>query len=175
MNPVHVLLVVFMISLASGIGIAEDSCKTAKKEIGLKRQQLSEYVTAMMKMKNDAYLKNAFQYKIDEITKEIHQMESDLDTCTESGPEKVETAGGAKSEENQYATRSCGDLTRMLVQTIRKTNTLKRRTQSIFSDLSSKEKSELEQATQDLENIRATLKSRCSQTGGTGRPGHRPR
>ncbi len=51
----------------------------------------------------------------------------------------------------------------MLLQLLRKTAALKRREKSLFSELTTAEKTELQEANRELQIVKSELKKRCSQ------------
>lgn len=136
-----------------------------KKELGTKQKELNSYLDALEKSRqeHDSLLLGALNYKIDQIISQIATLEEKAANCGESQETaKVEGFSSVKSEEGQFATKSCGELRKMMVQVIRRVNALQRRENSLLSELTTSEKSELKDARQDLDKIRKILNTRCA-------------
>lgn len=140
-------------------------CQALRQELQIKQEQLNSYLEALGKKGNreDPLLQNVLNYNIEQLILAMSVLEKRIKDCdvSESGSE----SGGmssVKSEESKFATKTCGDLRRMLVQHVRKENAFKRRENSFLADLTPAEKTEYRETVQDLETIRTILKNRCT-------------
>jgi hypothetical protein len=161
-----VLLGIVLLSLVTAAFSASlGDCNNLRKELEVKQRDLASYLEAIGKSRSehDQLLLGALNYKIDELVTQIAVLEERIAPCTD-GEEAAKTKGlsSVKSEEGKFATKSCGELRRLLVQFYRKVNAFKRRENSFLSELTPAEQNELNEAARDLENVRKILNSRCA-------------
>ncbi|HMK37545.1 MAG TPA: hypothetical protein VK463_20905, partial [Desulfomonilaceae bacterium] len=154
---------VLIFLVAGNCARAEDSCAILARDLEQRKRQLADYLEASQKLRQDKDMRliELLNYKIEDLADQIRTIETEMAGCTtgttEAGLSEV------KSDEGQYATKSCFDLRNMLVQLLRKTSSLKRREKSLFSDLTPAEKNELQEATHDLQIVKSILKGRCAE------------
>jgi hypothetical protein len=142
---------------------AEDACSAIAKTLEQKRRQLGDYFEALKKLHNekDARLLEVLNFKISDLTGQIRNLETEMAGCP--GGSAGQGLSAIKSDEDPYSTKSCDDLRKMLLQLARKIAPLKRRERSLFSELTTAEKAELQEAERDLQLVKSELKKRCSQ------------
>lgn len=150
----------------AGMAFAEsEGSKTVGATTDTKRKQLAEYLVALDKAHKgkDSELVSVLNYKIKELLDEIvtPYTTNTTDSVPNPSPTLVDTSS-VKSESSEYATKKCDELRNMLVQLLRKTNPLKRRERSTFSELSDSEKKELQEATREMNIVSEIMKARCA-------------
>jgi hypothetical protein len=169
------LLVLLSLSLLllNPVSAAEDACAVIAKSLDQKKQQLGDYFEALKKLhsERDARLLEVLNFKIGDLSEQIRSLEAEMAGCP--GRNTGEGLSAIKSDEDQYATKSCDDLRKMLLQLLRKTASLKRREKSLFSELTTTEKAELQDANRELQIVKSELKKRCSQP--TPKPQSQPK
>ena len=69
----------------------------------------------------------------------------------------------ARVDDNPYISKTCPELKKALVPLIRKFNELKRREKGLFAEFTQKDREELSQARQSLDEIKQQLRQRCSE------------
>lgn len=67
-----------------------------------------------------------------------------------------------KSDEEKYATKSCGELRSLVLPLLRKTQDLKRKEKSLLAGPTPEETAELAEASEQLTIIARILKTRCA-------------
>jgi hypothetical protein len=142
---------------------ADKECEEAKLSLESNKRLLREYVVALenAKERREAELVGLLTKKIDQLVEAIVKAEAQSDCDKSNAPDKLHAVGPVKSEENEYVTKSCDELRTIMVQLLRKTSPLKRRSTSTFSELSSVEKQELDEATRDLKAVLAATHIKC--------------
>jgi hypothetical protein len=160
-----ILVVSLLLSLVvvDFVSSADDACAVIAASLAQKKRQLGDYFEALKKLhsEQDARLLEALNFKIGDLSEQIRNLEAERANCP--GGKNGEGPSAIKSDEDQFATTTCDDLRKMLLQLHRKTAALKRREKSLFSELSRTEKAELQEANRDLELVKSELKKRCSQ------------
>ncbi len=165
--PAVLAVIVALSVVSNAFPASRQDCSSLRKEMEFKQGELNSYLDALGKSRTqqDSQLLVALNHKIDELVTQIALLEEKLGNCGEpQESKKIEGFSPVKSEESKFATKSCGELRKMLVQIHRKVNSFKRRENSLLSDLSPAEKSELKEAGKDLEKIRQILNGRCAVT-----------
>lgn len=66
-------------------------------------------------------------------------------------------------DDNPYISKTCPELKKALVPLIRKFNELKRREKGLFAEFTQKDKDELSQTKQALDDIKQQLRQRCAE------------
>jgi hypothetical protein len=160
------LAVIVMLSLAtSAFPASQPDCDALRKEMESKQGELNSYLDALgrSRTQQDSMLSGALNHKIDQLITQIALLEERLARCGDQ-QETIEGQGlsSVKSEEGKFATKTCGELRKILVQLHRKVNSFKRRENSLLSDLTSAEKNELKESVQNLETVRKLLNTRCA-------------
>ena len=142
---------------------ANKECEEAKSSLESNKRLLREYVVALenAKERREAELIGLLTKKIDQLVEAIVKAEAQSDCDKSNASDKLHGVGPVKSEENEYVTKSCDELRTIMVQLLRKTSPLKRRSTSTFSELSSVEKQELDEATRDLKAVLAATHIKC--------------
>ncbi len=144
---------------------SQGECDKSLRELEQKKKLLVEYEEALQKFlkEKDEKLLSVLRHKVVDLSQQIMVLEAAVANCPGVRKSAVgEGLSSIKSDEEKYATKSCGDLRRMLVQLIRKINSLKRREASLFSDLNPLERSELRDANEELALVKSILKARCA-------------
>jgi hypothetical protein len=151
--------------LPSVVQPPEDSCDEIRRELAVKKRQMVNYSGAVKKLNdhNDAPIVGLLNHKITELADQINKMDAELRECSALSESESEISQVKVAQEDLYGAKSCGELRRMLVQLIRKVNSLKRRETSLFSELTQLERNELEAANEELAKVRTALKSRCAE------------
>jgi hypothetical protein len=141
------------------------NCVAARKGLAFKKQQLADHMDAMKKLydQNEMTIMAIMNHKIGELIEEVARAEEVVRPCPDAGPSPVPSGLGAvKSETSEYASKSCEELRTLLFQLLQKTSALKRREGSLFSALSSGEKTALLEAEQAFKDVKAAIKSKCA-------------
>ena len=68
-----------------------------------------------------------------------------------------------RMDDNPYISKTCPELKKALVPLIRKFNELKRREKGLFAEFTQKDKEELSQTKQALDDIKQQLRQRCAE------------
>ncbi|MGB6065118.1 MAG: hypothetical protein WBG50_09930 [Desulfomonilaceae bacterium] len=162
----NILLAAIPAILLSNIAIAgETGCEALRKDLDVKRQRMAGYLVTLDKVrdKGNPELESWLKNKINDLLDAIHKAEEIAD-CPK-GPARGPTEGVSpvKSDAGEYATKSCGELRAMLVQILRRSNPLKRREHSTFSELTPAEKSLLQESERELKAVNTMLKARCTR------------
>lgn len=146
-----------------GNSSADDSCQALVDELDLKKRQMREYSGLLdtLDQKKDAPLINLLNHKIRELKDQIRKMDDELTECSsvanlQKNPKKTLDDATLKK-------KSCGELRNLLLQLLRKTYQLKRRENSIFSELSSSEKEELDSFQNEIARVKELLKLKCAE------------
>lgn len=159
-----VVLACLWVFCASGASAEDDTdCEALRKALDWKQEKLAEYIEALRLSfeQRDMRLVQAFSHKVERLADEIHQTK-ELHRCPEKPPAQASPGlSPIKSDAAAFVTQSCGELRRMQVILLIKINTLRRREQSVFSQLSAEEKESLENAAETLKQVRNALKARC--------------
>jgi hypothetical protein len=147
----------------------EDACRKLLGDIETKRQLATDYRAILKGMREpkDKALIGAINDKINELNGEIESFEKEAKNCPKPlNPSAQEGLGQAKSDEARYAGKSCVEMQRSLVKTLRKYIALKRREKSFFSELSETERTELIDLNEELRLLKMALKAKCpTKTG----------
>ncbi len=166
-------LCVLCLSGASG-GDSID-CEALRAVLDQRREKLGEYIEAlkMSHEQGDMRLVQAFCNKIDRLADEIREAE-ESHKCPER-PSSPTSPGLSpiKTDAAAFVTQSCGELRRMQVMLLIKINTLRRREQSVFSQLTAEEREALENSAETLKSVRNALKARCPEQPPKKKPGRR--
>jgi len=99
--------------------------------------------------------------KINELLAEIIKEEERLDSKKQGSAVIAEGMSSVRSDAGEYLAKSCPELKTLLVQLLRKSSPLKRRSKSTFSELSAHEKEELEKASIEYKTVVEIMKARC--------------
>jgi hypothetical protein len=174
--PLHLailLILSFSLLLVNYVSAAEDACSVISKSLEQKKRQLGDYFEALKRLHNerDARLLEVLNFKIADLSEQIRGLEVEMAGCPRGNT--GEGLSAIKSDEDQYATKSCEDLRKMLLQGLRRTASLKRREKSLFSELTTAEKAELQEANRELQIVKSELKKRCAQP--TANPASQPK
>jgi hypothetical protein len=86
-----------------------------------------------------------------------------------------QTEPAAPRDEDHYPHLTCAEVRRHLLQLIRKTTQLKRKQTGLLSELTSAERTELQEALDDTKKVRDTLRKRCSEESEPLKGGRRRR
>jgi len=165
--------------LAPQISLATDNdCEAARKVLTTRKQQISEYVAALKKAsdENDLQIMELLNFKVNELIEQTRVLEKKVSECEA----RVSVAGSpgvstSKSDEGKYATKSCDELKRALLPIMRKLNILEKKQRSLFSELTSAERADLDSSTQEIKTIENILKTRCAPNKQAGPSKRRPR
>lgn len=163
--------------VAGAYGQNTSDCEELQATLNLRREKLAEYIDALRVSheRGDMRLIQAFSHKIDRLADEIRQAE-EFHKCPKGAP--ATTSPGLspiKTDAAAFVTESCGELRRFQVMLLIKINALRRRHQSVFSQLNSEEKDSLENAEEKLKNVRSALKARCPAEPARKKSGSRAR
>lgn len=174
----HRLLAVFLLLIlaAESSGAAgEDACSAIARNLKHTKWQLKEYLEAMQKVtdQNDARLLELLNHKISDLSERVRSLETEHAACPDAKLDEGLTT--VKTDEDQYATKSCAELSKMLLQLLRKTAGLKRRERSLFSELTPSEKAELQEWNQELQTVKSILKTRCAESATKSSSQQKPR
>ena len=166
LRRIALLLGVFsVLAISPTFGEKDIDCGALKRNLAQKRQQLSEHVDALKKLneRGELIIMGLVTQRIQELVDELTKLQEQGGDCPELGQSKV-TSGldSVKSDAGEYATLGCNELRKVLFQLLQKTNTLKRRQDSLFSALSPAEKTELQEAEQSLKEVQAAIKTKCA-------------
>ena len=160
-----ILLVAVPAIFLSDITIAaETGCEALRKDLEVKRQRMAGYLVTLDKVRNkeNPELESWLKHKINDLLDAIHKAEEVADCPKSPAHGPTEGVSPVKSDAGEYATKSCGELRAMLVQILRRSNPLKRREHSTFSELTPAEKDLLEKSEKELEAVNTMLKARCT-------------
>ncbi len=145
---------------------ADSACKAIEQSLQGHKKKLAAYMETLRDLdeRRDAQRFRSVTSSVNQLSVIINHMEAELAACYGDGRTQSSTgmAHVKTDEEDEYAFKNCSDLQRSLLLLIRKINVLKRRENSIFSQLSSEEKAELRAAEEDELKVRAALKKRCA-------------
>jgi hypothetical protein len=158
------------ILLSPFVMAADKGCEALRKDLDLKREQLAEYLVTVEKFRErgETELESLLKHKINDLLEKINRAEEVTDCARVTAPAAPEGISPVKSDAGEYGTKSCAELRTMLVQLLRKTKSLKRREHSTFSELTSAEKSILQESEKELRTVTKILKSRCVRDAGSG-------
>lgn len=151
--------------------MAEDKgCEALRKDLELKRGQLAEYIVMLDKWrdKGELELESVLKHKINDLLDRINKAEEVTDCDQRKAPVTPEGISPVKTDAGEYANKTCAELRTMLVQLFRKTNSLKRREHSTFSELTPAEKTTLQESERELRTVTTILKARCAREAGPG-------
>jgi hypothetical protein len=160
-------MVAWLCVCCAGGAIGKDSidCEALRAVLKQRKEKLTEYIEAlkMSQEHGDMRLIQAFCNKIDRLADEIREAE-ETHNCPEELPSQNSPGlSPIKTDAAAFVTQSCGELRRMQVMLLIKINALRRRDQSVFSQLNTKERDSLENASETLTNVRNALKARCPE------------
>lgn len=144
----------------------EKDCKAIQQELERKKQRMSEYISALQKFneQDDVEIVGAMNQKISELSTQMRKLEKDLAGCDKrKSQDAAQGFSIVKSDDGRYATVPCGELRKKLVVLMQKAHGLKKRQQSMLSELTATETRELQEVSQDLQAVRDALKTRCAQ------------
>jgi hypothetical protein len=163
-SGLFLLTVAICVIVFSQSAIAEDKgCEALRKDLELKRGRLAEYLVTLDKFrdKGDPELESVLKHKINDLLDKINRAEEVTDCAKRNAPAALEGISPVKTDVGEYVTKSCTELRTMLVQLLRKTNSLKRREHSTFSELTAAEKAILRDSEKELRTVTEILKARC--------------
>jgi hypothetical protein len=168
----NITICLFIIEVFFGLGCAwamEDACKKLLADIETKRSLVADYRVVLKGMQDpkDKSLISAINDKLSELTREIELLEEEAKNCPKPlGQGSKEGLGQVKSDEARFTGKSCTEMKRSLVKTLRKIYVLKRREKSLFSELSETERTELIDLNEELRLLRIALKAKCPAKSG---------
>jgi len=149
----------------AGSSHTETWCDQVKNELEEKRQRLNEYLQALQAYydKRDFRLSETLNYKIKQINQELRILEQEVADCSARGSRSMQQGlRETKSDEEKYATKSCGELRSLVLPLLRKTQALKRKEKSLLAGPTPEEAAELAEASEQLSIIARILKTRCA-------------
>jgi hypothetical protein len=156
---------------------AENDCAAAKASYEMNKRRVGEYLVALERAESrgEANLVEVLKRKIDQLLEQIVDAENPGQCERKTNVKMPSGISPAKSDETEYATKSCDELKVTLVRLLRKTSPLKRRAGSAFSDLSSAERQEYDEAARELKAVLATTRLKCGadKTAASVRQGQR--
>lgn len=149
----------------AGAGHSDTWCEQVKNELEEKRQRLNEYLHALQAHydKRDFRLSDTLNYKIKQINHELRILEQEVADCSGRGSRSMQQGlRETKSDNERYATKSCGELRSLVLPLLRKTQALKRKEKSLLAGPTPEEAAELAEASEQLSIIARILKTRCA-------------
>jgi hypothetical protein len=162
----HIVCLTIAIAPAVPSGAwADSACKAIENSLLGHKKQLAEYMEILRDLndKRDAERIRTITANVNQLSVIINHVEAELADCYGDG--RTQSPRGMAhiktDEQDEYASKSCSVLQRTLLQLIRTINVLKRRENSIFSQLTAEEQAELRSAERKEEKVRAALKKRC--------------
>jgi hypothetical protein len=175
MNARDLLLILLVGALAAGFAHlpapvrAGDPCRSIRDRLEQDQHRLTEYLLALQVSydRHDFHLSEALNQKIVNLRREVDRLKERVSACSRMG--KAQTSEGlssAKTEEAQFATKSCSELRKCLLPLLRKIRALKRREKSVLSNLTPEEEAELTEASEQLKEVNSALKARCAMSAG---------
>ncbi len=144
---------------------SDKRCEDLRNVLHQKGTLLRAYLNNASKpdSRDDSEIVKALGAEIGHLRDEILSLEKELEACKGEGSAEIaEGLSAIKSEEGQYAAKSCRELTRRLVALVRAVNHFRRREHSSVSEFTSQEKKGFREATLELEAVRDALRARCS-------------
>lgn len=157
---------------------ADDDCEAARNSLTARKQQISEYVAALKKAsdENDLQIMELLNFKVNELIEQTRVLEKKVSECGARMPvANSRGVSATKSDEGKYATKSCDELKRALLPLTRRLNVLEKKQRSLFSELTSAERADLDSFTEEIKTIENILKTRCSPNKKAGPSKRRPR
>jgi len=176
------LLLVILISavwlVPGDLSEASDTdCEAAKSAYVMNKRRLGEYLVALERAQSrgETNLAEILNRKISELLEQIVNAENQGECNQKISPQPPHGVTPVKTDENEYAAKSCDELKVVLVRLMRKTSHLKRRAGSTFSDLSPLEKQEYDEAAQELKSALAATQLKCGgrKAAAPGREGQK--
>jgi hypothetical protein len=160
------LLILSLIILpAEHVSGQNKPCEILRADLEQQTLRLKEYINALRKFTElqDEEMIGVITPKIGELSQQIADKKKDLEQCEDERSSKTRDGlSPPKSETGEYATKSCNELRKQLVSLVRTVHSLRRREISLVSQLTTKEKKELREASEELKTVRQILKARCS-------------
>ena len=149
---------------------ADKGCEALRKDLELKRGQLSEYLVTLDKFrdKGESELESVLKHKINDLLDKIDAAEKVTDCDQRKASVTPEGISPVKTDAGEYVTKSCAQLRTMLVQLFRRTKSLKRREHSTFSELTPAENTTLQESEREIRTVTTILKARCAREAGPG-------
>jgi hypothetical protein len=144
---------------------AEAWCDQVKTDLDDKRQRLDEYLQALQTYydKRDFRISETLNYKIKQLKEELRILEQEAADCSaRSSTSMHQGLSATKSEQAQYATKSCAELRSLTLPLVRKVQALKRKEKSLLAGPTPEEEAELAEASEQLKVIAGILKTRCT-------------
>ncbi len=154
----------FLVATTPALAL-DNRCEALRRDLENKSLRLGEHLNAASKSngRDDSEEAKAMISKIADLKEEILRLERELEACTDEKSAKLEEGlSTVRSEEGEYATKSCGDLRKRLVDLVKTVHSLRKRDNSRLSRLTPEEKREFRGASEQLKTVREALKSRCS-------------
>jgi hypothetical protein len=148
----------------------EPWCDSVASELNEKQLRLNEYMQALQGSydKRDYRMADALNYKIKQLQEELRTLEQEAADCeAHNSGGMAQGLSSSKTDEEKYATKSCGELRKMIFPLLIKTRSLKRREKSLIIGMTPEEETELATCSEQLKILRHILKCRCS--GSTSR------
>jgi len=164
-RPAVLLVLMLLLAFSPAFGEQEVDCGALRNKLIKKRQQLSEYADAFKKLneQGELVLMGALTQRMQDLVDEMLKLQEEGADCPDLGqPKPASGLDSVKSDESEYSTLGCDELRKVLFSLLQKTSALKRRQNSVFSGLSSAEKTELHEADQALKEVKAAIKTKCT-------------
>ncbi len=171
-NGLSILAVLSLLAVASPALGLDKRCEDVRNVLQQKGTLLRAYLNNASKpgIRDDSEIVKDLGAEIGHLRDEILNLEKELEACKgERAAEIQDGISAVKSEEGQYAAKSCRELTRRLVVLVRAVNHFRRREHSSVSEFTSQEKKAFREAAQELEAVRDALRARCSAPSEAGR------
>jgi len=146
---------------------AEHWCDSVTREFNQKQQRLTEYMQALQGSydKRDYRLADALNHKIKQVQEELRILEQEAADCAAHNSERMaQGLSASKTEEERYATKSCGELRKMIFPLLIKTRSLRRKEKSLIVGLTPEEETELANCSEQLKILNHVLRGRCSDS-----------
>ena len=144
----------------------EHWCIKVGAELKQKQQRLKEYRDALRAAlaNNDSPLCEALKHKIKQETEEVRILERESADCAAHDPTAMaQGLRAAKTEESKYATKSCGELRKLVFPLLIRERALKRKEKSLLSVLTPEEETDLATCSEQLRVIGHLLRTRCAE------------
>jgi hypothetical protein len=153
------------------------SCDEAARELQRKWERLSDSVEALRDAhrSGDLSLVHVFSHKISQQVEELREFQENTPCPGLKASQSSRNLSPVKTDVAPHQDEPCNELRRMHMKLVITINSLRRRQNSVFSQLTAQEQEDLTRSGAELEQIREVLRSRCPAERTKPRPrGVRP-
>lgn len=161
------ILISLVFILVPPVYSQDESCDKIRQDLEQKRLEVASYSESVQKLiaAGDTSTATLLNKKIEDSLNWILYLEERLRQCS---PGNITSSGNlptgsVKTDELKCQGKECNDLRKSMLQLLRKKNSLIRRVNSVFSELTVEDRAVLRVTEQEIKEVQECLKKNCNK------------